>query len=52
LFGSEDFWSYDLAVNRETLKTFLRYSCAQGLIPSVPEPEELFAPETVTVAKT
>jgi 4,5-dihydroxyphthalate decarboxylase len=52
VFGTQDFWSYEFARNRETLSTFLRYSCAQGLIPRVPEPEELFAPETLTVARS
>ena len=52
IFGSEDFWTYGIAPNRKALEAFLRYSHAQGLIPRVPDPEDLFAPETVTVAKT
>jgi len=52
VFGTNDFWTYGFAPNRATLDAFVRYSCAQGLIPRVPEPEELFAPETVTVART
>jgi 4,5-dihydroxyphthalate decarboxylase len=52
VFGSADLWPYGLASNRETLGAFLKYSHAQGLIPRIPEPAELFAPETVTVART
>ncbi|MEV6161877.1 ABC transporter substrate-binding protein [Streptomyces sp. NPDC052052] len=42
-----DFWPYGLAPNRETLRTFLRYSYDQGLAARPLEPEELFAPETL-----
>ncbi len=52
VFGTDDFWTYGVGPNRETLAAFLRYSCAHGLIPRVPEPDELFAPETVTTART
>jgi 4,5-dihydroxyphthalate decarboxylase len=41
-----DFWSYGLEGNRETLGTFVRYSCEQGLIKRPPPAEELFAAET------
>ena len=41
-----DFWTYGLAGNAKTLRTFVRYSFEQGLIRRQPSPEELFAPET------
>jgi 4,5-dihydroxyphthalate decarboxylase len=47
-----DFWPYGLERNRHTLATFLRYSHEQGLIPRPPEPEELFAPETLETSRT
>jgi 4,5-dihydroxyphthalate decarboxylase len=40
------FWTYGLAGNEETLRTFVRYAREQGLIKTEPEPAELFAPET------
>ena len=43
----EDFWPYGLEPNRETLRTFLRYSYDQGLAARPLEPEELFARETL-----
>ena len=43
----DDWWPYGLARNRDTLRTFLRYSHEQGLAKRVLEPEELFAPETL-----
>jgi 4,5-dihydroxyphthalate decarboxylase len=43
----EDFWPYGFAKNRETLRTFLRYSLEQGLSKRQLEPEELFAPEAL-----
>lgn len=43
----DDFWPYGLEKNRETLKTFLRYSFEQGLSKRQLQPEELFAPETL-----
>ncbi len=42
----EDFWSYGLEANRETLATFARYHHEQGLSRRLVEPDELFAPET------
>lgn len=42
----EDYWSYGLEANRETLETMVRYSHDQGLIESRPTVDELFAPET------
>jgi 4,5-dihydroxyphthalate decarboxylase len=50
LMGDDPF-SYGLTDNRHTLATFLRYSHEQGLSPLLLEPEELFAPETLTVSK-
>ncbi|MGP6170056.1 hypothetical protein ACTU6U_15270 [Microbacterium sp. A196] len=44
----DDYWSYGVEPNRKTLSTFLRYSLDQGLITKHWEPEELFAPETMT----
>ena len=42
----EDYWSYGLDANAETLSTFLRYHHEQGLSPRRLEPAELFAPES------
>ena len=42
-----DYWPYGLERNVETLRTFLRYSYEQGLAARLPEPAELFAPETL-----
>ena len=39
---------YGLEANRRTLATFLGYSHEQGLADRRYEPEELFAPETLT----
>jgi 4,5-dihydroxyphthalate decarboxylase len=44
----DDWWPYGLDANRETLATFLGYSHEQGLADRRYEPEELFAPETLT----
>ena len=43
----DDFWSYGLEKNQDTLKTFLRYHFEQGLSKRLLKPEELFAPETL-----
>jgi len=51
VFGTDDFWPYGVAPNRDTLATFLRYSYEQGLSPRRLEPEELFAPETLETSK-
>jgi ABC-type nitrate/sulfonate/bicarbonate transport system substrate-binding protein len=42
----DDFWSYGLEANAETLSTFLRYHHEQGLSRRLWRPEELFAPES------
>jgi 4,5-dihydroxyphthalate decarboxylase len=49
---SDDFWPYGLDGNQLTLATFLRYSHEQGLSPRLLQPQDLFAPETLEVAKT
>jgi 4,5-dihydroxyphthalate decarboxylase len=41
-----DFWTYGLAGNEQTLRTFIRYAFEQGLIRRQPSPAELFAAET------
>lgn len=43
-----DYWSYGIEQNRHVLSTFLRYSYEQGLAPRLYEPEEIFAPSTVS----
>ena len=46
----DDYWSYGLDANRETLATFLQYHHDQGLSPRLLTPEELFAPESTESA--
>jgi 4,5-dihydroxyphthalate decarboxylase len=46
----DDYWSYGLQANRETLATFLRYHHEQGLSTRLLQPEELFAPESTESA--
>jgi ABC-type nitrate/sulfonate/bicarbonate transport system substrate-binding protein len=46
----DDYWSYGLQANRETLATFLRYHHEQGLSTRPLQPEELFAPESTESA--
>ncbi|AMB85084.1 4,5-dihydroxyphthalate decarboxylase [Pseudomonas agarici] len=41
-----DFWSYGLSENRDTIATFLRYHHEQGLSKCLLSPEDLFVPET------
>jgi 4,5-dihydroxyphthalate decarboxylase len=43
----EDFRTYGLSGNENTLATFLRYSHAEGLASRLLSPAELFAPETI-----
>ena len=45
---AEDIWPYGVDANRTTLKAFLGYMHEQGLTPRRLEPEELFAPQTLT----
>jgi len=44
----EDWWPYGFEANRHVLDTFLRYHHEQGLSPRRLQPEELFAPETLS----
>ncbi|HCA86739.1 MAG TPA: 4,5-dihydroxyphthalate decarboxylase [Streptomyces sp.] len=46
----DDYWSYGLDANAETLATFLRYHHEQGLSRRMWSPEELFAPESTESA--
>lgn len=46
----DDYWSYGLDANRQTLATFLRYHQEQGLSARRFEPEELFVPEALEAA--
>jgi hypothetical protein len=41
-----DFWTYGLAGNSDTLRTFVRYSFGQGLVKRQLPVDELFAAET------
>ncbi len=50
LFGS-DWWPYGLEPNRSTIETLIRYLAEQGLIERPIEPEALFAPESLEMAK-
>jgi len=43
----QDYWSYGVAENRNTLETFLRHHHAQGLSSRLVTPEELFHPGTL-----
>jgi 4,5-dihydroxyphthalate decarboxylase len=47
----EDYWPYGVEANRRTIKAFIDYSAEQGLAESRFEVEDMFAPETVNVAK-
>ena len=47
----DDYWSYGLDKNYETLQTFLGYHYEQGLSKRLLKPEELFAPETLEAFK-
>jgi 4,5-dihydroxyphthalate decarboxylase len=47
----EDYWPYGFDANRRTLETFIRYNTEQGLVESPFKAENLFAPETINVAK-
>ena len=42
----QDFWTYGLAGNEETLSTFIRHSYQQGLVKEQRSPASLFAAET------
>jgi len=47
----EDYWPYGLDPNRKTIETFITYSHEQGLAESPFNAEEMFAPETIDVAR-
>jgi 4,5-dihydroxyphthalate decarboxylase len=47
----EDYWSYGLAANRNTLENFLRHHHAQGLSQRPMPPEALFHPSTHATVK-
>jgi 4,5-dihydroxyphthalate decarboxylase len=47
----EDYWPYGVEANRRTLEAFIGYSAEQGLAESRFGVEEMFAPETVNVAR-
>lgn len=49
-FG-DDWWSYGLEKNRQTLETFTRYHHEQGLSPRKLDVNELFAPESLEAFK-
>jgi len=42
----EDYWAYGVAPARNTLETFIRHHCGQGLSTRLMTPEELFHPAT------
>ena len=42
----EDFWSYGVHANRNTLQAFLKHHHAQGLSSRLVEVDELFHPST------
>lgn len=46
----DNYWSYGLETNRDTLATFLRYHHEQGLSKQQVRPEHLFAPESTESA--
>ncbi len=46
----DDYWSYGLEANHNTLATFLRYHHEQGLSRRLLRPAELFAPEATEAA--
>lgn len=47
----DDYWSYGVDANRHVLEVFLRYHHEQGLSKQLLEPEDLFAPSTLDLAK-
>jgi 4,5-dihydroxyphthalate decarboxylase len=47
----EDYWSYGVAPNRDTLEYFLRHHHAQGLSPRLMKVEELFHPSVYETFK-
>jgi 4,5-dihydroxyphthalate decarboxylase len=47
----EDYWPYGLDANRKTLEAFINYSTEQGLIEFPFKLNDLFAAETINIAK-
>ena len=47
----EDYWPYGLEANRKTLESFIGYSHEQGLAEHLFKVEDMFAPETIEVAR-
>jgi 4,5-dihydroxyphthalate decarboxylase len=47
----EDYWSYGFEKNRKVIKTFIEYQVEQGLVESAYKAEEIFAPETIDIAR-
>ncbi|MGD0803055.1 MAG: hypothetical protein ABSA11_03175 [Candidatus Bathyarchaeia archaeon] len=47
----QNYWPYELDANRKILKAFINYSSEQGLVESLFKVEDLFASETINVAK-
>jgi 4,5-dihydroxyphthalate decarboxylase len=50
-FMGEDFWSYGVEPNRNTLETFLRHHHAQGLSPRLMTVDEMFHPSVYETFK-
>jgi 4,5-dihydroxyphthalate decarboxylase len=48
----EDYWSYHLEPNRHVIETFARYAVTQGLIERPIAPDDLFAPSTLSLARS
>lgn len=46
-----DYWQYGFKENQKVLQTFIDYSVEQGTVENPFKAEELFAPETINVAK-
>jgi 4,5-dihydroxyphthalate decarboxylase len=51
LFG-DDLWPYGLAANRPTIEAFLRFGADQGVCHRHVEPEEMFAAQTLDLARS
>jgi 4,5-dihydroxyphthalate decarboxylase len=47
----EDYWKYGFKDNQKVLQAFIDYSVEQGTVANRFRIEDLFAPETINVAK-
>jgi 4,5-dihydroxyphthalate decarboxylase len=47
----DNYWPYGVEANRRVIEAFIEYSAEQGLIESRFSVEDMFAPETIDVAK-